>query len=488
MQQRVDNYQQHFRMAETTAGKVNHLLRMVPPSVDTHNFAKDFDSGVMDLIKKTAQVRAAEQLPELSQVIVRLSRHHGGLSLANAHCIDRAAYLGSVAKFLQQRHLLPEDVRSHHQHDPSRFAAHVSQIAVDFQQAFSGVEDADVPLPKSLGELVAIGDRLLEGNTKTQAYFARHVHKFMRGELESLAFPEADRREELKRAAVEANKQPTNNQPVPLPRCPANFPPKTLITAALLRSNQLFGARFALDAMPVDRHLRMKNVEFQSVLQTKLLLPRTNLIPSEVRGQACCQSSAEDRHLNTLSEQHLAVCPFARRFINQRHTALVDCTASILRLAGLRPKVEPRVWGANGNDGPDIRVTLDATEYALDLTTAVVEQASNNWHAAIKDYYRAETAEKRKTQRYAAELAADHVKLLTLCFESTGALGPEFQRFWNLLAHHITTNRIEPVFPRTWATPTFISYAQHRLAVCHARQNVRVIMKRVNQLQSQSRR
>lgn len=169
----------------------------------------------------------------------------------------------------------------------------------------------------------------------------------------------------------------------------------------------------------------------------------------------------------------------------ERHTALVQGVASTLRDIGVRPRVEERELGPNGQSGPDIYATVNEKDFALDVTTALVEQPDGLRRAAAEDLFRAQQKEKAKRDLYAAELTQRGRRLLTLCYESTGAIGGEFQRFWAAIRTHMRDNQVEPTWPRSWSTPSYLSYAQRRLAVMHASQTCRILRTRVKALTRQ---
>jgi hypothetical protein len=180
-----------------------------------------------------------------------------------------------------------------------------------------------------------------------------------------------------------------------------------------------------------------------------------------------------------VSIEHLSICKHGWGGVNERHNKIVDEVSDILATIGIRHRVEHRDIGPNHNSGPDIIATILDREVALDVTCAQVDQQTGLRHAAEIDRYHAAAAEQRKTERYAAELRASGRDLLTLAIESTGAIGNQFHTFWQRVYTHAFTRDLEPTFPRTWATPTFTSYAQQRIAITHAKSSIRIIRRRV---------
>jgi hypothetical protein len=141
--------------------------------------------------------------------------------------------------------------------------------------------------------------------------------------------------------------------------------------------------------------------------------------------------------------------------------------------------VERRELGPNRQSGPDFKLSLAGKDYALDLTNAIVDQPTNLLQAATTDLFHAARAEQRKADTYAEELALSNCQLLTLCFESTGAISSQFNSFWSILRTHFRANDMDPQWPSSFATPSFVSYAKQRMSVVHARQTLRVIRQRV---------
>lgn len=320
-----------------------------------------------------------------------------------------------------------------------------------FSDVFQPQAEEGLPLSTNYGELEALSvqdDRRL---VKPQQFFNRHVH--------------AERLQELM-GHLEAAPEGADKW----------------ARLAHLRSIRLEGARLVLDALPCERKLRLTNDDFRIWVQQLLSLPLVGLIPKVLQGQTCCYSTRRQAD-NLIEPYHMSVCEYNPQAIIERHTTLVQEVAHLLSVAGMPCEIEPRYCGTTGQKGPDVYVTINGEDYALDVTTAVVQQVADLRQAAELDYCRVLAAEERKRVAYSAELDQVHGRrLLTLCFESTGTMGPQFQRFWNILARHIRDKQPEGLtWPRTWAAASYVTYAKQRMAVVYATQTCRVLHKRVLQ-------
>lgn len=447
LQDSVTQTQSLYKLLELCfPGKLNHLQRLIPQGNLTQPLLDTMDGAVLEVIATMTRV------PDLSftadvRLQVSLARAMGGLGVGNFASNRTGAMLGSFTQTLRQQQLLPASVQELLASPPDiPFFKVVEGEAAMFAHRYHAVQMLGLDLPTSLAELKVLAARTDAELKQPQAFFNRHVNLVKLQDLETA----------LNNAPDNATKW---------------------ARMALLRSSRLPGARLVFDALPVDRSLTMANDDFRTWMQRLLHLPLTGLVPPELQGKRCCWNRRGKS--NPLEPYHISVCKANNAAVVDRHDALVQGVVKVARDVGIGCRVEERELGQRGLSGPDVYLTIGGTDFALDVTTAVVEQSQNLRQAADTDLFRALEKEKTKRDKYGAELALRGRRLLTLCYESTGAMGTEFLAFWSFLSSHISDYQAEPTWPRTWVTRSYVSYAKQYLAVMHASQTCRMLRQRV---------
>ena len=391
---------------------------------------------------------------DLTAGLIALPRQLGGLGFVPHLTIQPGAFLGSVIQLVQNVDLLPVAMRRILSAtpatcpQPSTYATVINDTVACFHAACAHMQSVDTPLPRSVDEI--LNNINFKSLKHPQAWLNTHLHAANRALFEERCMPSDDSLE-------------------------------SLALKSRLRSLRLPGASEALEALPVDHDSTMTNDEFRTMIQHRLCM-HISAIPANIIGQHCCTHRGRVRNV---SAYHLQTCP-RNGDITRRHTNEVNTVSALLEAVGIKNKIEPRTFGDNNNEGPDVITTysqLNGKQYALDLTNVHVEQNANNnlRHAADNDYFFSDARQHAKHQHYDQYLRARNITLLTLCFESTGAFSTEFQAFWTAFAGHVKRLDDEdmPIWPRTFLTPNFTAYAKKRLACVHAKWMHRIISRRL---------
>ena len=186
----------------------------------------------------------------------------------------------------------------------------------------------------------------------------------------------------------------------------------------------------------------------------------------------CC---VDPTGANKISFQHCVSCSSDGGPSNtQRHHDIARSLGDACTGAGIVATYESRRAG-DGTTGVDLFVTLDGQRIAADITVVNPRAKTHIKNTLKKAGSAMVDAAKVKSARYKDMYDADGSVLMTLAFETSGAMGDGTKAFWNRLQSHIDNSAALPTFPKTYTTPTYISYMKSAVAVKLATWNARAV-------------
>jgi hypothetical protein len=223
-----------------------------------------------------------------------------------------------------------------------------------------------------------------------------------------------------------------------------------------------------LTAIPTDQKLTFNNSDFGFVLALFFDIPF-----GIDESQPCCITGGRTCNL---SEHHAQTCRRTGWRIS-RHTRILEELMVLFRSLGIRFFYEPRCEDGESQRGPDLRVdnmpgmpaTADTTRVYFDATCTHVQNHDIRKVAAQTAQAAASKQEASKLKKYAGLLKRQKAILLTLAFESGGAMGSEFQRFWNMI-RVASQGRDDLRFSHSWITPNFYRYWMYRVSIVYWRE------------------
>ena len=231
---------------------------------------------------------------------------------------------------------------------------------------------------------------------------------------------------------------------------------------ARLYATQASKSGLFLKALPLLPCLALRDFDYRVGVRHRLGLP-----PPEMPDYCLvCK-----RHVDiSLDPWHCLNCPaqFGRR-ITRRHDHIVDTITSWANKIGARASREPRQEEDKRGKRPDIKITIGATTYLLDVTVrnpACPSHASEGAKGKLKV---AEKAEKEKTDKYKALAEREKAKFVPFAVETFGGMGAAASEFiLNLLKE-------SKDLQHAWAPWEVVYGLQHSVAVAIQRGNASLV-------------
>jgi hypothetical protein len=452
----------HHLLTMSIHNEARHLCRLLNPSAAVTDALGAIDGAISvaaaRLVYHNDKLHGWPDPIAKDQAHLRLAQ--GGLGLIPLRDVHPAAYMAAWGSFVAARDLTPRPVKDILEGFITAPPAALANLVHDFHGVNNRFVNRrySVDLPANVPELVlyARNHEHAQRDFTAPLNVGRHANFLAR--LDGLV-------------AQDAGKDLTGTQ-----------------RRAQYLSASSPGASTWLTALPTHYSLKIDNNAFACAMSLRFGVDAPAVIPPALRGRTCCQEdTAEDEgaaepdtqrrdHRNepAMTVAHAVTCKAgARAGPIQRHNDLVNMLATGLAAAGLQTQIEPRGFDFNNSArGPDLLVLMpDNKALVIDMTvrSALAEHVVKT--AATEALYACRLAEQEKDGLYKATCDAAGVKLITYAIETTGAVGKRARELNQLLRVAITRAGRQPFYPRTFATPTYLTFLQQQLAVGVVRHN-----------------